>query len=67
VLAAHAQGLGAIWRTGDMAFDAHVMQALGLDDKERIVGFVYLGTVVGERRSPPQMNVADFVRDWTGR
>jgi len=66
VLAAHAQGLGAIWRTGDMAFDTHVMQGLGLDDKERIVGFIYLGTIMGERRSPPVMNVADFVRDWTG-
>jgi len=66
VLAAHAQGFGAIWRTGEMAFDPHVMQGLGLDDKERIVGFIYLGSVVGERRSPPPMNVADFVRDWTG-
>jgi len=66
VLAAHALDLGAIWRTGAMAFDTYVMQQLGLAETERIVGFVYLGSILGERRSPPILPVADFVRDWTG-
>jgi len=66
VLAAHALELGAIWRTGELSYDPHVMQGLGLDAQERIVGFVYLGTIEGERRSPPVLDVADFVSDWTG-
>jgi len=66
VLAAHAQGIGAIWRTGELAYEAAVMQGLGLDEHERIVGFIYLGTVTGERRSPPLLNTADFVSDWMG-
>lgn len=64
VLAAHAQGLGAIWRTGDLAYNAHVMAGLGLADNERIVGFIYLGQVEGERRQPLPLATADFVSDW---
>jgi len=66
VLAAHVQGIGAIWRTGEMAYEPSVMQGLGLDKQEKIVGFIYLGTVDGERRKPPVLNTADFVVDWQG-
>ncbi len=44
LLAAHALGLGAMWRTGSCAYDAHVCGALGLRPGARIVGFLYLGT-----------------------
>lgn len=44
--AAFAQGLGGIWRTGDLAFDGNVHQALGLTELDQIVGFLYLGTPV---------------------
>jgi len=64
VLAAHAQGIGAIWRTGEMAYENHVAQGLGLDENERMVGFIYLGTVSAERRSPPVLDTADFVSHW---
>lgn len=66
LLAAHAQGLGAIWRTGDMAHDRFVAQGLGLEEHEQIVGFIYLGNVEGERRLPPQLEQAQFVADWQG-
>lgn len=42
--AAFALGLGAVWRTGDFAFDANVNQALGLTPQDQIVGFLYLGS-----------------------
>jgi nitroreductase len=43
LLAAHALGLGAIWRTGDMAYRAEINEHLGLAAGDRVVGFVYLG------------------------
>jgi nitroreductase len=43
LLAAHALGLGAIWRSGAMAYRAEVKSFLGLDPSDRIVGFVYVG------------------------
>jgi nitroreductase len=44
VLAAHALGYGAMWRTGDPCEDPGVKKALGLGDGDAIVGFVYVGT-----------------------
>jgi nitroreductase len=43
LLAAHALGLGAIWRTGAPAYNGDVARALGLPARGRIVAFIYLG------------------------
>ncbi len=43
LLAAHALGLGAIWRTGAPAYNDHVARALGLPAQGRVVAFIYLG------------------------
>src|SRR5262245_20978439 len=43
LLAAHAFGLGAIWRTGDACYSSEVKAFLGLDESAHILGFVYLG------------------------
>ena len=43
LLAAHALGLGAIWRTGAPAYSEDVARALGLPAQGRIVAFIYLG------------------------
>ncbi len=43
-LAAFAQGLGAMWRSGGMMFEARIKAGLKLAENEQIVGFLYLGT-----------------------
>jgi len=43
LLAAHALGLGAKWRTGEWARDAMVKEFLGFDSAQHIVGFIYVG------------------------
>jgi len=43
LLGAHAKGLGAIWRTGEVAYWDEVKTFLGIDPTDRIVGFVYVG------------------------
>lgn len=43
LLAAHAIGLGAIWRTGDPAYHPAMQQAFGLSEGEQLVAFVYVG------------------------
>ncbi len=43
LLAAHALGLGAIWRTGDPARDPNVARYLGLSERGSVAGFVYVG------------------------
>ncbi|MNY25131.1 putative NAD(P)H nitroreductase YdjA [compost metagenome] len=65
LLAAHAQGIGAIWRTGELSYDATVHAGLHLADNERIIGFVYLGTPPTELRKPQPLEPADFVTTWS--
>jgi len=43
LLAAHALGLGAIWRTGEWARDAKVKEFLGFAEDQHIAGFIYVG------------------------
>ncbi|UBM24022.1 NAD(P)H nitroreductase [Pseudomonas sp. p1(2021b)] len=64
LIAAHAQGIGAVWRTGDMAFDAHVHQGLGLAENEELIGYLYVGTPATEPRTAPVLETADFVSAW---
>lgn len=64
LLAAHALGYGGIWRTGDLAEDAYVRQALGLASNERISGFLYLGSLDGELRIKPTPEVTAHVAHW---
>lgn len=62
--AAYAQGVGAMWRTGDAAYDPVVRAGLGVGAAEHVIGFLYLGTV-GEPR-PPQIppDPAQFFVSW---
>ena len=43
LLAAHALGLGAKWRTGEWARDAKVKAFLGFEPDQHIAAFIYVG------------------------
>ena len=43
LLAVHAEGLGAKWRTGDPARDPKVKEFLGFDPNQYLIGFIYIG------------------------
>jgi nitroreductase len=66
MLAAHALGFGAMWRTGDVAYDASVKTALGLDPNDAIVGLIYLGTPAGDPPPADRPLPERFVTEWTG-
>ena len=61
LLAAHARGLGAVWRTGAMAYRAEINAFLGLDARDRIVAFVYLGSPAMDPPAPRLRDVAKFL------
>jgi nitroreductase len=56
LLTAHANGLGAIWRTGDAAYHPATARALKLEPGDEVVGFIFVGYPDMEapqgRRSP---------------
>src|SRR5581483_7656520 len=67
LLAARALGFNGMWKTGGAAYDDAVKAALGLQSKDAIVGFVYLGTE--DRSAQPAQPAArpdwqQFVRYW---
>jgi nitroreductase len=68
LLAAHARGLGAMWRTGAMADEPEVRSDLGLGERDAIVGFVYLGRPLGDSEAAaraPRPGAEAFT-DWRG-
>lgn len=62
--AAFAQSIGAYWRTGDMAYHAHVREGLAVADNEDIIGYLYLGTRQQEPKSAPLLAVDDYFQAW---
>lgn len=64
LIAAHAQDIGAIWRTGPMATHDTVTSGLGLTAQEGILGFIYLGTPDGPRRPHKKEDFTPYVQDW---
>lgn len=62
--AAFATNVGAVWRTGDMAYDPAVKEALGLVEGEEIIGFIYVGTPTVPPHAPREQNPADFFSIW---
>lgn len=61
MLAAHAMGLGAMWKTGGPTEAPETKAALGLEPDEVVVGFMYLGQLAtpGE---PRNLDAREFVR-----
>ncbi|BBH44987.1 NAD(P)H nitroreductase [Pseudomonas sp. KU43P] len=64
LIAAHAQGIGAVWRTGDMAFDPFVHKGLGMAENEEVIGYLYVGTPMAEPRTAPVLETAEYVSAW---
>ncbi|RIK09667.1 MAG: nitroreductase [Acidobacteria bacterium] len=65
LIAATSLGYGTMWRTGEAARDPVVKGALGIDESDEIVGFIYLGTdseTSGEPAARPR--AFEFVEWW---
>ena len=65
MLAVHALGYGAMWRTGAPAYDPEVKHALGLDVRDTIIGFIYIGTRAAGSSPLPRPVPEDFVTVWS--
>jgi nitroreductase len=65
--AALALGFNGVWKTGGAAYDEQVKVALGLESKDAIVGFLYLGTDEDGPGSLPRPDWRKFVQHWPPR
>jgi nitroreductase len=65
--ALHAQGFGAVWLTGPSVYDPAVATALGCGADERLLGFIYVGTIGSVVPTAPERPAAaQFTSDWPG-
>jgi nitroreductase len=64
LLAAHALGIGAMWRSGMVTYETLLAEKLGLAAEERLLGFLYLGTPKGELKSVQELDVKGFFKSW---
>ena len=62
--AAHALGFGAQWLTECYAYDIRLCRRFGLVEKERIAGFIHMGSPAERPADRPRPAVADLLRDW---
>jgi nitroreductase len=53
-----------MWKTGAPAYDEQVKAALGLEAKDAIVGFMYLGTDAAQPDRVPRPSWRDRVHHW---
>lgn len=65
LLAAYAKGLGAMLRTGGYAYHPSVTEELGLEEKEQVVGFVFLGYPAADRDKTERTPASEKTR-WIG-
>ncbi|MEM1409521.1 MAG: nitroreductase family protein, partial [Pseudomonadota bacterium] len=66
VIAAGAAGYAAQWLTEWYAYDASVLQAMHLDEHERVVGYVYIGSAGDAPKERGRTDAAALTKAWTG-
>ena len=64
MIAAQAEGFGAMWRTGAVTYLPELHAELGLASEERVLGFLYLGTPDAPARPLEQFALGDYFRSW---
>ncbi|PCH97658.1 MAG: NAD(P)H nitroreductase [Gammaproteobacteria bacterium] len=64
-MAAYAQGYGAMWRTGALAYNSLVKQGLAINKVEEIIGFLYIGTPCKEQGIKATKTFESKVSYWT--
>jgi len=64
LLALHDIGYSAIWRTGKMAFNQHITDALELPSNYEVIGYLYVGTPSGNIKSLPELDINNHLTRW---
>ena len=61
MLALNTMNYSSIWRTGKLAFNKEIQKKLNLSDNQEILGYLYIGTSIGENKKIPNLDIDNFV------
>ena len=64
LLALNSMGYGGMWRTGTFSLNDKISKYLELDEGQKVVGYLYIGTPEGKAKKIPELNIQDFVTKW---
>lgn len=64
LIAANAMGFASQWLTEWYAYDAHVLQRMGLAKNEKVAGFIFLGTAGKEPTERRRPDLAGLIQYW---
>lgn len=64
LIATNAAGFSGQWITEWYAFDQKVCSALGLEEGERVAGFIYIGTAQEQPQERDRPNLEEIVTNW---
>ena len=64
LLSLDSLGYGAIWRTGIFALNDKLNKYFNLNSNQKILGYIYVGTIIGAKKNKRYVNPDDFVTKW---
>ncbi len=64
-MAAFSLGYGAMWRTGNLAYNETVKQGLGITEQNDIAGFLYIGTATKTANIKATKSYQDKITVWS--
>ena len=56
LLAAHSLGIASFWKTGNACYSPKMKEFFGLEEKDEVLGFIYIGYPAMEKKTPPKKN-----------
>jgi len=62
--AIHALGFGGFWATGPDSYEPHMHRALGLTERDRLLGFLFVGTPPDGVRAVERPASGRYVTEW---
>ena len=67
LLALNSMGYGGIWRTGTFSLNNKIGKYLGLEEGQKVVGYLYIGTPEGKAKKIPEVDLQNFVTKWDSK
>ena len=64
LLALNALNYAGMWRTGVFALNEKIQKYLKLNDNQKVIGYLYVGTATGKQKKIPEMDTSEFVTEW---
>lgn len=65
LLAANASGWAGVWLTEWLSYSQGINKLLGLTDKEKVAGYIYLGTATAAPQERMRPDISDHIEHWS--